>query len=192
MVPRFWSSEVNDAVVALVDPQPGERVLDIGAGMGAATVRAAVAVGDGHVVAVDPLPVMRTILGMRRWWPGRTGRITVLEGSAEELPVADASIDAAWATNALHHFDDLEGAARELARVVRPGGRATFVEEQFTDPAHPSYERFTRDDSGHRFHAVDLDRVRSVFDAAGFDVTTAADRTVAGVPAKLVELRRRG
>ena len=40
-LPQMWRSPINDAVVDLVDPQPGERVVDVGAGMGAGAMRAA-------------------------------------------------------------------------------------------------------------------------------------------------------
>ena len=71
----FWQSDTNRAVVDLVDPQPGELVLDIGAGMGPATMLAA---GRGSsVVAVDPSGFMRSICGTRRLFQRARGRITV-------------------------------------------------------------------------------------------------------------------
>jgi len=191
MVPKFWRSDVNEAVVDLVDPAPSEQLLDIGAGLGAASVVAVKALDTGSVTAVDPLPFMRSVLKARRVWPGRWRRLRVAEGTAEALPVPDSSVDAAWATNAMHHFDDLEAAAVELARVLKPGGRAVFVEEQFTDPRHPSYESFggnQADDHEHRFHAVDLAHVSETMEAAGLEVVEAADTLVAGVPAKLIRL----
>lgn len=194
MIPRFWNSDVNAAVVDLVDPAPREQLLDIGAGLGAAAVVASARLENGTVTAVDPLPLMRLGMNLRRFWPRRRTRMVVAEGTAESLPVADSSIDAAWATNAMHHFDDLEIAAKELARVLVPGGRAVFVEEQFTDARHPEYERFGGDDHDehdHRFHAVDLDKISAVMNAAGLDVEQAEDSLLAEVPVKLVRLRRR-
>lgn len=194
LVRKFWRSDVNVAVVALVEPEPSEDLLDIGAGMGAASVVAVRMLDTGSVTAVDPLPFMRLGLNARRLWPGRRRYLRVVEGTAEALPLADDSIDAAWATNAMHHFDDLDAAAAELARVLKPGGRAVFAEEQFTDPSHPSYESFggnQDDDHEHRFHAVDLTHVVAVMESAGFDVVEAADTSIAGVPAKLIRLSRR-
>ena len=122
-----------------------------------------------------------------------TAGLAVL-GTAEALPVDTGTIDAAYATNALHHFDNIDAAAAEVSLVTKPGARVVFVEEQFTNPEHPSYERFggdDHDDHEHRFHAVDLEKVSTVMDAAGFDVVEASDTTIADVPAKLVRLQRR-
>jgi SAM-dependent methyltransferase len=64
---------------------------------------------------------MRSVLHLRRSWPGRAA-VTVLDGAAESIPVADGSIDALWTVNTIHHWTDRERASSELARVVRPGG----------------------------------------------------------------------
>jgi SAM-dependent methyltransferase len=194
LIRKFWRSDVNNAVIALIDPQDGEHVLDIGAGLGAGAVVAAARVGSGSVIAVDPLPGMRLLMNVRRLRPSRFRRIAVRNGTAEALPVDTGTIDAAYATNALHHFDDIDAAAAEVSRVTKPGARVVFVEEQFTNPEHPSYEKFggdDHDDHEHRFHAVDLEKVSTVMDAAGFDVVEASDTTIADVPAKLVRLQRR-
>ena len=62
--PQMWRSDVNEAVIELVQPQAGERVVDIGAGMGAGTVVAARTAAA--VVAVEPTPFMRRTLRVRR------------------------------------------------------------------------------------------------------------------------------
>lgn len=64
LLPQMWRSPINDAVVDLVDPKPGERVVDIGAGMGAGAMRAAAT--GAHVIAVEPTPFMRRVLNVRR------------------------------------------------------------------------------------------------------------------------------
>ncbi|MFG1654420.1 class I SAM-dependent methyltransferase [Micromonospora sp. NPDC049275] len=92
---------------------PGLRVLDLGAGTGklAATL---VAVG-ADVVAVEPDPAMLSEL--RRAMPA----VRALPGSAEAIPLPDASVDAVVAGNALHWFD-MAVAGPEIARVLAPGG----------------------------------------------------------------------
>ena len=193
LIRQFWRSDVNNAVVALVAPAAGEHVVDVGAGMGAGAVVAAKSVGKGTVTAVDPLPGMRLLLRLRCLLPTRWGRIDVKAGTAEAIPLGDGVADAAFATNALHHFDDKAAALGEFARITKPGARVVFVEEQFTDPRHPSYERFGGDDHeghDHRFHAVDLDAISELAKSAGFAVDEADDNLVASVPVKLVRLRR--
>ena len=84
LIGKFWRSDVNAHAVALADPQPGDRALDIGAGMGPASVDAA---RRGAVVtAVDPSAFMRFFCGLRRFGRRARGRITVVDGGAAALP----------------------------------------------------------------------------------------------------------
>src|SRR5438034_10594557 len=81
-------------VADLAGVGPGDRVLDVGCGPGAAAREAARR--GAAVTGVDPAPLMLA-LG-RRLSRGRTGRrIAFVEGTAEALPVADRSATAAWA-----------------------------------------------------------------------------------------------
>src|SRR6266508_4206211 len=92
---------------------PGPRVLDLGAGTGKLT-GTLVALG-ADVIAVEPDPAMLTEL--RRALPA----VRALPGSAEAIPLPDASVDAVLAGNALHWFD-MAVAGPEIARVLAPGG----------------------------------------------------------------------
>jgi hypothetical protein len=66
LFPHMWTSEVGSEVVRSIAPAPGERVVDLGAGMGSASV---LAVRTGaRVIAVDPTSYMRRILRLRRRW----------------------------------------------------------------------------------------------------------------------------
>ena len=106
-----------DAVAFLTGDEP-RRVLDLGAGTGLLTD---VLVAAGHdVVAVDPAPEMLAQLA---------SRLPVVEtavGTAEAIPVADAAVDAVIAGQAAHGFDP-EPAAREIRRVLRPGGTLGLI-----------------------------------------------------------------
>ena len=88
-------------------------MLDLGAGTGKLTATL-VALG-AEVIAVEPDPAMLTEL--RHGLP----EVRALGGRAEALPLADASVDAVLAGNALHWFD-MEVAGPEIARVLVPGG----------------------------------------------------------------------
>lgn len=92
---------------------PGPRVLDLGAGTGKLT-GTLVAVG-AEVIAIEPDPAMLSEL--RRAQPA----VRALPGRAEAIPVADESVDAVLAGNALHWFD-MALAGSEIARVLVPGG----------------------------------------------------------------------
>lgn len=181
----FWQSDTNRAVVDLVDPQPGELVLDIGAGMGPAAMLAA---GRGaSVVAVDPSGFMRSICGTRRLFQRARGRITVEPGTAERLPVAGGSIDALLTVNAVHHWVDLDLAFAELARVLAPGGRLVLMDEDFTHPEHPMHE--THHGHEDEMTNVDVDAIAASLSGLGLEAT--GERTVAaGVPVKLIRATR--
>lgn len=95
------------------DLGPGQRVLDLAAGTGKLT-RVLVPLGV-HVTAVEPLVEMRAEL--RRVLP----EITVLDGTAEAIPLPGRAVDVATVGQAFHWFDPVAALA-EIARVVRPGG----------------------------------------------------------------------
>ena len=187
----MWRSELNDAVVDLVAPLPGERVVDVGAGAGAATVVAAKR--GASVMAVEPTPYMRRVLSGRRLAQRNRAQIRIVDGAAEATGLPDASADAAWAVNTMHHWTDMPAGARELARILAPGGRVVLVDEDFDDPAHPDHERFggghgDGDGEGdHAFHMVDADSVASELRAAGLEVSQAGKDDVADRPAIVVK-----
>jgi SAM-dependent methyltransferase len=182
---HFWMSDVNRAVVDLADPKPGERGLDVGAGMGPATVLAAKR--GAHVVAVDPSGFMRAFCGFRRLGQRARRRVTVESGVAEDLPVAGGSTEVLWATNAVHHWVDHAAVWREFARVLAPGGRLVLVDEDFDDPTHPDHEKH----AGHEAEMTPVDV--AVIVAAMAEVglrATGEHTTVAGVPAKVIRAVR--
>jgi ubiquinone/menaquinone biosynthesis C-methylase UbiE len=186
LLPVMWTSEVSAAVVRLAAPQPGERVVDLGSGMGPATVVAARS--GASVVAVDPTPFMRRILGLRRLAQRARPRISVVDGAAEAIPVADGSVDALWSVNTMHHWTDLDRALGEIHRVLRPGGRLVLVDEDMDDPAHPFYERLRQRRAGHGHHFVVIDPidVAARLRRLGFGSIEGSLEPVAGRPAKLV------
>jgi SAM-dependent methyltransferase len=100
--------------------EPGLRVLDVGAGTGALTAELVRRVGAEHVSAAEPSA--RFVEGMRERFAG----VEVVEAPAEELPWPDDTFDAALAQLVISFVSDGPAAARELRRVVRPGGVVAF------------------------------------------------------------------
>lgn len=99
-------------------PEGARDVLDLGAGTGKLTTRL-VERGLG-VVAVDPIPEMLEVL------TSSLPEIPALLGTAEDIPLPDASVDAVLVAQAWHWFDP-QRAIKEVARVLRPGGRLGLV-----------------------------------------------------------------
>jgi len=96
--------------------EPGQRVVDVGCGPGALTTELVRRLGAENVAAVDPAP--QFVDAVRERLPGVDARV----GRAEELPFADAGFDASLAQLVLHFVTDADATAREMRRVVRPGG----------------------------------------------------------------------
>ena len=112
---RRWRRLAVDAVV-----RPGDRVLDACCGTGDLAIAARAA--GGEVTGVDFSEAM-----LRRA-RAKEPRIEWVEGDVLALPFADASFDAATVGFGVRNLDDLEAGLRELARVLRPGGRLAVLE----------------------------------------------------------------
>lgn len=110
-----WSRPLAGELVRLVDPRPGQRVLDVGCGPGAVTAELVRRLGDG-VSALDPQPGF--VAALRDRFPG----VDVRQGRAEALPFDDDDFDVALAQLVVQFMQDPVAGLREMARVVRPGG----------------------------------------------------------------------
>ena len=131
---------VVDSVVRRAALREGDRVLDLGTGTGAVAVRAASLVGTtGLVTAVD---ISSEMLALARERADGLGlrNVALREGRAEALPVDASSCDAVLASLSLMYVIDRTAAAREIARVLRPGGR--FVAAVWAAPADCDIVRF--------------------------------------------------
>ena len=111
------------APIAHLGLEPGETVVDLGSGAGIDVFLAARAVGPtGRVIGVDMTPAM---LAKARENAARAGltQVEFREGRLEALPVADGSVDAVTSNCVINLVPDKAVAFREIARILRPGGR---------------------------------------------------------------------
>jgi ubiquinone/menaquinone biosynthesis C-methylase UbiE len=105
-------------VAAEAGVRAGDRVLDVACGTGALTLAVAQIVGPaGSIVGLDANPEMLAVA--RR----KPVQIEWLDGRAEALPLPDSSFDAVVSQFGFMFFEDKPQALREMARVLRPGGR---------------------------------------------------------------------
>lgn len=117
-------------------------VLDIGCGTGQLLERLAGAYPNAELIGVDPAEKMIEVARSRRQ---PTSRFRFEVGSAQELPLPDTSVDLALSTISAHHWPDLAAAAREIARVLRPGGHLLLVDFAPNGPFARLAFRFTPD-----------------------------------------------
>ena len=120
-----WPPEV----VHVVGVPRASKVLDLGAGTGKLT-RLLVPAFD-HVIAVEPADAMRRIL------ESLCPAAEALTGTGQEIPLPEASIDAVFAAQAFHWFDD-DRAVAEIARVLRPAGSLVLMWNLPAGPWEPS------------------------------------------------------
>ena len=109
--------------VELTDVGPQDTVVDLGCGPGNA-VRRAARLG-AIAIGVDPARVMRrvaTALSLGR------SRVRYVDGSAEAIPLDDASATVVWSIATVHHWQDVDAGLAETRRVLRPGGRFLAAE----------------------------------------------------------------
>jgi SAM-dependent methyltransferase len=106
----------------------GDRVLDIGAGSGTDTLIAARLVGpEGFVLALDMTPAMLSKLRRTVAAAGATN-VHLIEGNAEAIPLAAASVDVVTSNGVLNLVPDKPKAFAEFFRVLRPDGRAQIAD----------------------------------------------------------------
>jgi arsenite methyltransferase len=115
-------------VLEALDPQPGERVLDIGTGPGLLAQELARAVGRAGSVAGIDLSENMLALARELEPDPRAAPISFAAADAGELPFPDASFDALLATQVYEYVPDMAGALAEALRVLRPGGRSLILD----------------------------------------------------------------
>jgi arsenite methyltransferase len=115
----------RDAVLDAARIEPGETVVDVGAGTGLLALGAIDRVGpDGTVIALDVSVDALEELRANTTSPN----VSYLVGRADVLPLPDESVDAVVTRSVLIYVDDKAEAAREFQRVLRTGGRVSLFE----------------------------------------------------------------
>ena len=135
---RFWVQAPHPGITRerlrrILEPTAGERVLEIGPGTGYYTLDLAEWVGtEGSVEILD---VQQEMLDhtMHRASERGLANVNPTRADASELPYDDDSFDAVVLVTVLGEIPDQDAALREIARVLRPGGRL-IVGELFGDP----------------------------------------------------------
>ena len=175
--PNHARGEDLDRIVALATEHGGERVVDVGTGVGHTLRRVA--------------PTFRSAIGVDATREMLEAGVGVLSGAAvtnallvqadaTALPIASGSADVVTSRLAAHHFSNADGAFREIARILRAGGLFVLVDNYAPD--EPGLERFInqvetlRDPSHVRNYTVA--GWRGLLERAGLRATVDSDTFV--------------
>ena len=134
---RAWAFEA-------LAPQPGESVVDVGAGTGTELRRLAEAVApNGRAVGIEPNPGLREEAARRAALLGSAA--TFIDGDAADLPFTDGAVHVLRCERVFQHLHDPQAAAHEFARVLSPGGRVAVLDSDWgtviTHPGDPDVVR---------------------------------------------------
>lgn len=124
---RWWNAEFTDFLRETLQPRPGDRILDVGCGVGTAEVQ----LGQ---LGISQVKLFGTDLIVSRVQAAVTAarahniRVRFAAADACRLPFRSDAFDSTFCVAVLQHVRDLPAAVQEFARVTRPGGRVLIVE----------------------------------------------------------------
>jgi ubiquinone/menaquinone biosynthesis C-methylase UbiE len=126
--PFVWNEQMRDEAIAMLDIEPGDRVLDVGCGTGFATEALLRETEEVYGLDQSAHQLQRAYAKF-----GKRGPVRFHRGDAERLPFADDSFDVVWSSGSIEYWPNPVAALRELRRVARPGGRVLVVGPDYPD-----------------------------------------------------------
>ena len=134
-IDRIWRRRV----VGIVRREQPQRILDVATGTGDLAIQMAERIPTAQLTAVDLSEGMLEVARHKVAHRGLAQRIRLEVGDGEHLGLETASVDVATVAFGVRNFGNLEAGIRELARVVRPGGKVVILE--FSRPKNPMFRR---------------------------------------------------
>jgi SAM-dependent methyltransferase len=172
----------TEELVALLKPQPGERILDIGSGIGGPARWIAAKFGV-HVTGVDLTPEFCVAAEALNYATGLADRVRIINGSALALPVPDNSFDRAYSQNVIMNIADKPRFYREALRALRPGGVFAIANACAGPGGAPYYPQMWAATSATSSLATPEETKRDMHEA-GFAIIAFRDTTAGRLPAQ--------
>ena len=169
MARETWSQNLRAMDALGIDRS--DLILDLGCGHGRSLAELATRASNGHVVGADPSELMVEIASQRNRPLIEAARVEVILATVGSLPFADDSFDKVLCVHVLYFWRDLDLSLREIARVLKPGGRLGLLFRTKADLA--AVASFPSEI--YRFPA--LVEVTTALEKAGLDVDAAGDCT---------------
>ena len=138
-VVRIDAFDINMSYNPAAKVLPSRRILDVATGTGDLALAMARRMRGVQVLGVDLSENMLAEARRKATACGLDERVVLSLGDAERLEVADASVDVVTVAFGVRNFGDLGAGLREIARVLKPGGKVVILE--FSTPRNPLFRR---------------------------------------------------
>ncbi|MBL1102380.1 SAM-dependent methyltransferase [Streptomyces coffeae] len=169
------TDRLTDLLIEHLGLRPGQRMLDVGCGIGTPALRLAGTV-EADITGVTINSGQAQEANARAAVVGLSHRVRFDHADAMALPYPDASFDVAWAFESLLHMERSRALA-EMRRVLRPGGRLVIADTCQREPIRPEYQDIL-DDAKAKFAIVELpsiDDYRALITGAGLELDELLD-----------------
>jgi len=172
------TDRLTDLLIERLELRPGQRMLDVGCGIGTPALRLAGTV-EADITGVTINLGQAREANARAAAAGLSHRVRFDHADAMALPYPDASFDVAWAFESLLHMDRSRALA-EMKRVLRPGGRLVIADTCQHGPIGPEYQD-DLDDARTKMAIVEIpsiDDYRAFITGAGLELDEVLDVSV--------------
>lgn len=169
---RVINDAPNRLAIDALDIALGDHILELGFGPGHALALMARRAPAGRLYGVDQSPVMQAQAARRNRAGVRAGRVKLYDAAFDRLPLADKSVDKILAVNVIYFWHDFAAVAREIRRVLRPGGRISIYA---TDIETMRHWTFADRETHRQFGSLELS---GALQASGFPAHSTSIRQV--------------